>query len=739
MSEEKNLQGLEKITGSVEGIIYQNEENGYAILDFGTQEDELITVVGTLPYVAAGDTLTLYGKWVHNPKYGRQFRADQFEKEMPADATAILRYLSSRTVKGIGPKKAQKIVDLFGEDTFDVIENHPEWLTQISGITQKGAMEISEEFKKQAGVRRVMMFFRDYFGATLSVRIFKTWGNDAVEKAKENPYLLCEEPCALPFDKVDAMAASFGYDMYSERRILGGARYILSYNASTNGHTCLPFEKLALATSQSLEIEPEHAGKMIERFIHNGELSEYRADDVRYVMTNEVASAETLIATKLSELSYTAESLRGMDIAAVIEKVESESGLVYAQGQRTALFEALSRGVLVLTGGPGTGKTTVVKALVSIFSSLNMKTVLAAPTGRAAKRLSEATSREAKTIHRMLEMEKSESGALTFNRNARNPISERVVIIDESSMIDLELLSALLCALGRGTRLILIGDTDQLPSVGAGNVLADIIASRCIKTVSLNEIFRQSSESMIVINAHKINLGERPNLGSVDGDFFFVGRANERDIPETVSSLVLDRLPKKYGRDVAEGIQVITPSKKGYGGVDVLNAELQERINPAAKFKRERLAHGVCFREGDRVMQTVNNYELLWEKNGIEGLGIFNGDIGIIESIDSRAEYMTIRFDDRVVEYPFDHLDELELAYAITVHKSQGSEYPIVIIPIYSCAPMLKTRNLLYTAVTRAKRMVILVGRPEIVYEMVANNREFHRYTTLRGRIGDYI
>ena len=730
---------LQEISGRIENVVYCNEKNDYTVLEISDSESNLVTCVGVMPLAFEGENVTFKGKWIYHKEFGRQFEFSVFEKNLPDDVEGILQYLSSRTVKGIGPVTALKIVNRFGSESFDVIENHPEWLTDIQGITMKKAAAISESFREQSGLRGVMMVCKDYLASTEITRVYKQFGSGAIGIIRDNPYLLCEEPCALPFNKVDAMAASFGYDMYSERRILGGARYILSYNASTNGHTCLPFEKLALATSQSLEIEPEHAGKMIERFIRDGELSEYRADDVRYVMTNEVASAETLIATKLSELSYTAESLRGMDIAAVIEKVESESGLVYAQGQRIALFEALSRGVLVLTGGPGTGKTTVVKALVSIFSSLNMKTVLAAPTGRAAKRLGEATSREAKTIHRMLEMEKSESGALTFNRNARNPISERVVIIDESSMIDLELLSALLCALGRGTRLILIGDTDQLPSVGAGNVLADIIASRCIKTVSLNEIFRQSSESMIVTNAHKINLGERPNLGSVDGDFFFVGRANERDIPETVSSLVLDRLPKKYGRDVAEGIQVITPSKKGYGGVDVLNAELQERINPAAKFKRERLAHGVCFREGDRVMQTVNNYELLWEKNGIEGLGIFNGDIGIIESIDSRAEYMTIRFDDRVVEYPFDHLDELELAYAITVHKSQGREYPIVIIPIYSCAPMLKTRNLLYTAVTRAKRMVILVGRPEVVYEMVANNREFHRYTTLRGRIGDYI
>ena len=368
-----------------------------------------------------------------------------------------------------------------------------------------------------------------------------------------------------------------------------------------------------------------------------------------------------------------------------------------------------------------------------------MKTVLAAPTGRAAKRLIDATGCEAKTVHRMLEMEKSMTGEFNFCRNERNPLAEGVIIVDEASMIDLELLQALLRALRRGTRLILIGDTDQLPSVGAGNVLSDLISSERIPTIRLTEIFRQSGESMIVTNAHKINAGDKPNLSAVDSDFFFVGRQYERDIPKTVTELVLERLPRKYGKDVSEGIQIITPSKKGFGGVDVLNAELQLRINPPEKFKREKNAHGVCFREGDKVMQMVNNYELAWEKNGVEGNGMFNGDIGVIETINLKDENMRIRFDDRVATYPFDKLDELELAYAITVHKSQGSEYPIVIIPMYSCPQMLKTRNLLYTAITRAKKMVILVGRPEIVGEMLANRRELFRYTTLRQRLCDYI
>ena len=733
------MDAQQEISGRIENVVYRNEKNDYTVLEISDGESNLVTCVGMMPLAFEGENVTFKGKWIYHKEFGRQFEFSAFEKKLPEDVEGILQYLSSRTVKGVGPVTALKIVNRFGSDSFDVIENHPEWLTDVQGITMKKAAAISESFREQSGLRGVMMFCKDYISSAETTRVYKRFGSGAIGIIRDNPYILCEEPCAISFDKVDALAASFGYDMSSSQRILSGARYILSSNAANAGHTCLPMESLVSNVAQKLDISPELASDMICSFIRDEELVLYRANEVDYVMTCEVSLAETVIASKLADLCDTAEILRGEDIATVIEKVEREAGLVYAVEQRRAIFEALSRGVMILTGGPGTGKTTVVKALVSIFTSLGMKTVLAAPTGRAAKRLGEATSCEAKTIHRMLEMEKDNTDSIAFGRNERNPLSEKVVIIDESSMIDLELLWALLRALKRGTRLILIGDIDQLPSVGAGNVLGDIIASKRIKTVSLSEIFRQPGESLIVTNAHKINLGQMPNISATSGDFFFVGRANERDIPDTVSTLVLDRLPRKYGRDIAEGIQVITPSKKGYGGVDSLNTELQERINPPAKFKREKLAHGVTFREGDKVMQTVNNYELLWKKNGIEGVGIFNGDIGIIDEIDQRGEKMIIRFDDRVVDYPFDRLDELELAYAITVHKSQGSEYPIVIIPMYSCPPMLKTRNLLYTAVTRAKRMVILVGRPEIVGEMVANNREIYRYTTLKKRIEDYI
>jgi len=730
---------LLEISGKIENIVYRNEKNDYTVLEIADDFDNLITCVGMIPLAFEGERVVLKGKWIYHKEFGRQFEFSTFEKNLPEDVEGILQYLSSRTVKGVGPVTALKIVNRFGSESFDVIENHPEWLTDIQGVTMKKAAAISESFREQSGIRGVMMFCKDYLASSEITKVYKSLGSGAVGVIKENPYILCEEPSCLPFNKVDLLAASIGYDHSSRNRILSGVKYVLSFNAGANGHTCLPIDKLVPAVAQNLEITSELSRDMVDAFIRDEELSYYKDNDALYVMTNEVSCAETVIAAKLADLSENAGRLSVGDVATLIEKVERDCGFIYAEGQRCALVEALTRGVVILTGGPGTGKTTVVKALVSIFSSLQMKVVLAAPTGRAAKRMSEATGQEAKTVHRMLEMEKRMTGEFSFCRNERNPLSESVVIIDESSMIDLDLLQALLRALRRGTRLILIGDIDQLPSVGAGNVLADLIASERIPTIRLTEIFRQSGESLIVTNAHKINAGEKPNLGAVDGDFFFVGRQFEKDIPKTVTELVLDRLPRKYGRDVAEGIQVITPSKKGFGGVDILNGELQTRINPPGKFKREKLAHGVCFREGDKVMQMVNNYEITWEKNGVEGLGMFNGDIGIIESINLKDENMRIRFDDRIASYPFDKLDELDLAYAITVHKSQGSEYPIVIIPMYSCPPMLKTRNLLYTAITRAKRMVILVGRPDVVGEMVANRREMFRYTTLRQRLCDYI
>ena len=728
----------ETLYGTIENVVYRNESNDYTVLEISDSDDNLVTAVGIIPMAFEGEEVELKGNWTYHKEFGKQFSFEAFEKRLPKETDGILQYLSSRTVKGIGPVTALKIVNRFGTDSFDVIENHPEWLADIPGITLKKAAAISESFREQTGIRGVMMFCKDFMGTGEVTRVYKKLGAGAVGIIQDNPYILCGEDYGIPFEKADAIAKSLGQPLNSPNRILSGVKYILSYNGSSNGHTCLPMDKLLSATSHILEIDEQTVYGSILRFLDDGELSQFKNDNTVYVMSNETAEDEDAVARHLYRIARESGSFHPSDVIALIEKVELTLNVTFAPLQREALLSSLECGVMILTGGPGTGKTTVIKAMISIFESMGVETVLAAPTGRAAKRMSEATQQEAKTVHRMLEMERTSEGFTVFCRNEKNPISEGVVIIDEASMLDLSLTAALVRAIKRGGRLILIGDSDQLPSVGAGNILSDLIASERIKTIRLKEIFRQSKESLIITNAHRINRGENPILNVTDNDFFFVRREYEGDIADSIATLITERLPKTYGKGIRDRIQVITPSRKGAGGVENLNNTLQARINPESKFKREKSAHGVIFREGDRVMQVVNNYDIEWEKNGATGVGLFNGDIGEIISVDLREEKLTVLFDDRTAEYSFDMLDELELAYAITIHKSQGSEYPVIIVPMYSCPPMLMTRNLLYTAVTRAKSMVILVGRAEIPSKMVANNREVMRYTTLLHKIRDY-
>ena len=732
----EGLSLMEKLSGVVENVVYRNENNDYTVFEIIDTEDRLITAVGIIPSVSEGENVTLEGQWTYHKEFGKQFSFVSYEKSLPKEIDGIIQYLSSKTIKGVGPITAVKIVNRFGMDTFDVIENHPEWLTDISGITKKKAAAISESFRAQNELRGVMMFFKDYMGTGEITRVYKQLGASAVGVVKDNPYILCKGEYGISFEKADSIASSFGFSPDCNVRVLSGIHYVLGYNANVNGHTCLPKEKLISATAGLLSISESDVESKFDTFVKNEDIYVYKVLDNELVMTPEVNYREEYISKKLRSLSKEVVQLSSMDISSLIQKVETRIGVRYADKQREAIFRCMNGGVTIITGGPGTGKTTVVKGIISIFNDLNLETALAAPTGRAAKRMSEATGEEAKTIHRLLEMEKNVADELRFNRNSRNPLDEKVIIVDEASMIDLSLMNALVQALKRGTRLILIGDADQLPSVGAGNVLDDLITSGAIDTVRLTEIFRQSEESLIVTNAHKINKGEPPVLNVTNNDFFFVRRESEREIADTVADLITKRLPKTYGSAIKEQIQVISPSKKGAGGVELLNSELQSRVNPKAEFKKEKASHGVIFREGDRVMQVVNNYDIEWEKNGYTGFGIFNGDIGVIESINYKDEVLNIWFDDRFVRYDFDNLEELELSYAITVHKSQGSEYPVVIIPMYSCAPMLMTRNLLYTAVTRAKRMVILVGRSDIPERMVKNNREVLRYTTLCSRLG---
>lgn len=729
--------GLEKLEGSVENIVYCNEENGYTVCDIAVDED-MVTVFGIMPMLNEGDSLCVYGKWVHSPKYGRQFSVEQYERIMPADVNSILRYLSSRAIKGIGPKTAAKIVAAFGEDSFDVIENHPDWLADsIKGISMNTALAASESFKEQAGIRSAMMFFRDYFGAATTVKIYKHWGSASVDIAKKNPYRLCNEIEGIGFESADALAVGIGMQNDNFDRIMSGIHYVLQRNALQNGHVCLPREKLVQSAIELLGASEETCNKGVSELLRLEKLKYMLCDGVQLIYTKNDYNEEKYIAQKLVMLDKMCASVDLRDIDRFIDNEEARSGISYAELQRDAISDALRYGVMVLTGGPGTGKTTVVRALMRIFDKMGHKVALAAPTGRASKRLSEATSCEAKTIHRLLEMGYESNGRAAFKRNETDLLEEDAIIVDEASMIDNSLMCALLKAIKPGARLIIIGDADQLPSVGAGNVLHDIIASERFATVCLTQIFRQAEESLIIRNAHAVNNGKMPDLSVKDNDFFFLRRGDDRSIAVTVTELCKDRLPRAYGEMAKNGLQVICASRKGEAGTESLNIILQGALNPPHRAKKEYKFREKIFREGDRIMQTRNNYDILWERaiDGKEGYGIFNGDIGSIVSINTSDGFMEMLFDDRRVIYDISLLEDVEHAYAITVHKSQGSEYPIVVMPACSAAHMLHTRNLFYTAITRAQNMVVLVGREDIISEMVQNNRQALRYTGLERRL----
>ena len=730
---QQNEGGLIRLDGVVEDIIYSNKENGYMVcaVETETEGEEPVTVVGIMPYLSEGDTACFFGRWVHSAKYGRQFKAEQFERALPADTTAILRYLASRTIKGIGPKLAQRIVEEFGEDTFDVIENHPDWLTGVKGVSKKLAEAASEDFREKSGMRNALIFFRDYFGSSLTLRIYKKYGGNSVELARQNPYRLCNEVEGIGFEKADLMARKLGIPADSSERLMSGICYLLSSNAAQNGHVCLPEDKLVATAAELLGCTPAAAAAALGDAIAARRLIAEKRERVRYIYLPYAYETEKYIASKLVLLDKLCPAVDMGDVRAFISKEERMNGLSYADMQRRAISDALVNGVFVLTGGPGTGKTTIVKALIDIFESMGLRVALAAPTGRAAKRMSEATGREAKTVHRLLEMEFGDESGDRFRRNEQDPLEENVIIVDEASMLDSSLTGCLLRAIKPGARLLLIGDADQLPSVGAGNVLADIIESGRFATVRLNEIFRQAGASLIVTNAHAINEGRMPELGIKNNDFFFLPRSSDNDIAATVADLYRNRLPRSYGAGTVDNIQVISPSRRGIAGTENLNVMLQNVLNPPEPGKREYQFRQTHFRVGDRVMQVRNNYELAWTRPDSEGLGVFNGDIGVIQAINPESSSFEIQFDDRHVVYDFSLLDDLEHAYAITVHKSQGSEYPIVIIPAYGAAQVLLTRNLLYTAVTRAQRMVIIVGREDIVASMVNNNRTALRYTGL--------
>ncbi len=669
--------GLTQLKGTVEHIIYCNEDNGYTVMDIGL-EDDVITACGILPYIAEGDAVILWGSWVHNPKYGRQFKVEQYERDMPADAAAILRYLSSRTVKGIGPKLAARIVEAFGDETLDVMENHPEWLADLPGISRKKAAEIAEDFRAKAGIRSAMLFFRDYFGAAMTVRIYKQYGGSAVDIAKQNPYRLCDEVEGIGFERADQMAMSLGIDPDGPARLSSGVKYLLTSNAAQNGHTCLPREKLCEAAARLLHTDIDRVRAAIESLLDAGALVSRRFGGEELIFDAMNDRQETYIAEKLRLLDKLCPAVSVDDIEQFIAREERAQGMRYAAGQKKAIVDALSHGVMILTGGPGTGKTTVVHALLNVFRSMDMTVALAAPTGRAAKRLSESTAMEARTIHRLLEMEFEEgSGHGHFRRNEQDLLDEAVIIVDEASMVDTALMSSLCKAIKPGARLILIGDADQLPSVGAGRVMGDLIDCGRFATVRLDEIFRQARESLIVTNAHAINEGQYPDLGVKNNDFFYLYRRTDREIAACIVELCKTRLPRTYGKATEGGIQIITPSRKGEAGTENLNRLLQAALNPPERGKRELKFRETVFRVGDRVMQTKNNYDVEWESgSGYDqtiGTGVFNGDIGTVLEIDVAEGEMVIRFDDKVATYTGEMLDELEHAWAVTVHKSQGS------------------------------------------------------------------
>ena len=726
---------MEKVNGTVVKLIYQNPDNWYSVCDVEADTGKLITVVGIMPYISVGEGISANGNWITTKDYGQQFKVEEYEKILPQKKNEILRYLASGAVKGIGPKIAQKIVEIYGEDSFDVITNHPDWLVNIKGISRKKAHEISFDFKEKSDVREILTFCNGTISSNTAVKVYKKWGKNALGIIQDNPYTLCSGDFGIGFKRADEIAIGLGFDPSRNERIISGINYALDVFASRDGHTYVYESILCDGVAKLLDVDK----KRVQEILNNGTVLNFVKIDSsgegdRKVSLKSLYNAEKFIAKKLTDINRRAIYLDGGNIEHVINRIELQNAIEYAKMQKLAILKCVTNGVTILTGGPGTGKTTVIKAVLQIFAHFGMKCALCAPTGRASKRMSEATSCDAKTIHRLLEVSSNgfESNP-EFQRNENNHLDEDVIIIDESSMIDVSLMNSLLLAIKPGARLILIGDTNQLPSVGEGNVLNDIIKSDCFCTVELTEIFRQARDSGIVINAHKINEGEYPDLTQKFGDFFFIS-VNEEKIPEYVADLCKTRLPRKYNETIFDGIQVITPQKKGLIGTYNLNYVLQESLNPQSTQKTEcNTTRERKIRLGDRIMQIKNNYEAEWEsKKGESGMGVFNGDVGIVKHINNEEKRLVVDYGDRSVDYQFSSMEELDHSYAITVHKSQGSEYPIVIIPLSSsCPPMLQTRNLIYTAITRASKRVIIVGNKETFFNMIDNDMQQIRNTYL--------
>lgn len=718
-------------------VIYFNDENGYTVLRLAVDDGSQAIIVGCIPMAAPGESLTAWGTWTRHPSHGEQFKAEHTERTMPVGADAIYDYLASRVIKGIGPATAALIVSKFGDESLNVLRDHPEKLATLRGVSAKKAEELSASFRRQTGMRTLMEFLGSAgLAPVLALRLYRYYGEDALDTVQDNPYILASVQIGATFAEADALALSQGMEGDSPQRIAAAILFELRHNAD-NGHCFLPVNKLTAATAQLIGVEPEQIQEGLDMLLDSGEVVCEPVANVEACYLSGLYDAEVFVSYQLKRMAAHTYEKTNIKPKLVIEKIEAEQGITFAPQQRDTLYAALEKQLLVITGGPGTGKTTIVQAVLALFDALGLETMLAAPTGQAAKRLSQVTGRDASTIHRLLEASFSvETDSVTFRKKEDDRLKCGALILDECSMVDITLMRAVLAAIGPACRLVLVGDADQLPSVGPGSVFRDIIRSGTAETVRLTEIFRQKEGSHIVTAAHMINQGKVPELRLNKNGFFFMRRREAEDAAETIISLCRDRLPKNMGIPSQE-LQVLTPTRKGPAGTENLNRLLQAALNPPVSGTKHEFEYGGrIFREGDRVMQIRNDYDILWRTADLQsGHGVFNGDIGFIQSIDPAAETLTIEFDGRIAEYVYEQAGELDHAWAMTVHKSQGSEYRGVVLAAAKTPPQLMYRGLLYTAVSRASELLVIVGDDQIVQSMVENERRAKRYCGLKTRL----
>jgi exodeoxyribonuclease V alpha subunit len=735
---------MEVLNGFVENIVFKSEDTGYVVCKIRS-ENNLISAVGTVPFMKEGQNVKLTGYWTVHKQFGNQFNIQDYEELLPNSLDGIEKYLSAGIIHGIGPVTAKKIIEKFGAETLEIMENNIEKLMEIEGIGEKKFQIIYESYIEQQGLKDIILYFHKH-GVTNNqcVKLYKKFGPNAKQIVSDNPYILCDEISGIGFKTADRIAMSIGVESSSEFRIQSGIKYVMNQFCAA-GNTFMPKNNIIEECEKNLFISKELIEKNIYDMAAEQKIIIERVNDVEVGFLLQYYYCELGVTSKIITLGLQQIQTINSDVDFEIDVFEKEQKIQFAPSQREAIIGAFNNGIEIITGGPGTGKTTIIKAIIHIYENNGMKVILGAPTGRAAKRMTESTGREAKTIHRLLEMGVSDDDESVFEKGESSPLGCDVIIIDEASMIDIMLMQNLLKAINLGTRLIIVGDVDQLPSVGPGNVLKDLIESEYIKVVRLKEIFRQGAESLIVINAHRINEGQMPLLNQKDKDFFFISEENQEKILNTIIDLMNRRLPKfNKSWEILKDMQVLTPMRKGMLGVNNLNIRLQEIFNSPSKDKKEKTSRDILFREGDKVMQTKNNYTLKWIRvNGFgenEGVGVFNGDLGFIESIDEERKALTIIFDEeRKVVYDFNFLDELDLAYATTIHKSQGSEFKVVIIPVFMGSPFLMNRNLLYTGITRAKQLVVVVGFQKALMYMINNKNSVERYSALKHRIRNII